>query len=180
VLSNKHLSEQFKVSENSITTWLKQLNDKYISMQTAYSTSEQTMVRKIYILPNYELPEPSTLGNNNIYIDNNNNNNKYQVRFGSPNIDELTKKAYEHIVKLFPEKTQPKAEQTKYEWKLIIQELADEGYNQRKVYNVCQVVRENHFWQNKFYTIKQLTKINKNGVKYIDYFLLQFKDEITY
>jgi len=189
-VTNQEFAEMFNTSRVSISNWLNQLEKEgLIYRDISYDIANKTKIRKIFVnnskegfIPKVKFNDESKayLSSYNIYnnknINTNNINNKYIYK-GDLTFDEMTEKSFDHIVGLFPIQTRPKSPQTIFEWKTIIQELANDGYEQREVYKICALVRESEFWHDKFVTIKQLVKVNKNGVKNIDFFKFKYLED---
>ena len=189
-ITNQELAEMFNTSRVSLSNWLNQLEkEEFIYRDISYDIANKIKVRKIFVnnskvnlIPKVKLREESKAdlsSHNNIYNNTNNTkyiNNKYIYK-EDLTFDEMTEKSFDHIVGLFPAQTRPKSPQTIFEWKTIIQELANDGYEQRDVYKICALVRESEFWHDKFVTIKQLVKVNKNGVRNIDFFKFKYLED---
>jgi hypothetical protein len=117
-------------------------------------------------------PLPGNQQQSNIYIDNiynNKSNIKHDIRVLN---------AFEHFVKLFPEKNQPKTEAQKTKWLSCLDKIQRiDGYDLGEVYLKCKELRNDSFWQNNFLSILKLRNVDKNGVKYIDRFM--YKKNVT-
>jgi hypothetical protein len=130
-----------------------------IPIEEKLNTPIEEKLKDIYILTN----------NNNI---NNNNSTKSKKRQYS----EKTTKAFSHFAALFPLKYRPKTDAQKNKWLDCLDKIERlDGYNLREVYNVSKELRKDEFWQNNFLSILKLRNTDKNGIKYIDRFMVQHK-----
>ena len=87
-----------------------------------------------------------------------------------------TKKAFSHFAELFPLKYRPKTESQKNKWLDCLDKIERlDGYNLREVYNISKELRNDEFWSNNFLSILKLRNTDKNGIKYIDRFMVQHK-----
>jgi hypothetical protein len=90
--------------------------------------------------------------------------------------DDKTKTAFPHFAALFDLKYRPKTETQKIKWLDCLDKLQRlDGYDLREVYNVSKNLRNDEFWQNNFLSILKLRNTDKNGIKYIDRFMVQHK-----
>jgi hypothetical protein len=102
-----------------------------------------------------------------ISINNTNNNNKY-ICTKSENVE----KAYTHFVQLFPKRYRPKTPATIEKWKVCLDRIERiDGYDLRKVYEVCKQLRQDQFWSENFLSVLKLRNNDKNGIRYIDRFM---------
>ena len=102
-----------------------------------------------------------------ISINNTNNNNKY-ICTKSENVE----KAYQHFVQLFPKRYRPKTPATIEKWKVCLDRIERiDGYDLRKVYEVCKQLRQDQFWSENFLSVLKLRNNDKNGIRYIDRFM---------
>ena len=84
--------------------------------------------------------------------------------------------ALSHFAALFPLKYRPKTDAQKNKWLDCLDKIERlDGYNLREVYNVAKELRNDEFWQNNFLSILKLRNTDKNGIKYIDRFMVQHK-----
>jgi hypothetical protein len=121
--------------------------------------------------PSTEKPSPENPIQSNtitsISINNTNNNNKY-ICTKSENVE----KAYTHFVQLFPKRYRPKTPATIEKWKVCLDRIERiDGYDLRKVYEVCRQLRQDQFWSENFLSVLKLRNSDKNGVRYIDRFM---------
>lgn len=102
-----------------------------------------------------------------ISINNTNNNNKY-ICTKSENVE----KAYQHFVQLFPKRYRPKTPATIEKWKVCLDRIERiDGYDLRKVYEVCKQLRQDQFWSENFLSVLKLRNNDKNGIRYVDRFM---------
>ncbi|QDP61093.1 MAG: hypothetical protein Unbinned5858contig1001_22 [Prokaryotic dsDNA virus sp.] len=100
---------------------------------------------------------------------NNNNNIDYS---------EIANKSLEHFINLFPLRYQPKTKSQKNKWLDTLDKIERiDKYDLRKVFRVCQKIRNDNFWSNNFLSLTKLRNNDKNGVKYIHRFMQQFQDK---
>jgi hypothetical protein len=115
-------------------------------------------------------PENPIQSNTITSISNNNtntNNNKY-ICTKSENVE----KAYTHFVQLFPNRYRPKTPAAIEKWKVCLDRIERiDGYDLRKVYEVCKGLRQDQFWSENFLSVLKLRNSDKNGVRYIDRFM---------
>jgi hypothetical protein len=98
---------------------------------------------------------------------NNTNNNKY-ICTKSENVE----KAYTHFVQLFPKRYRPKTPATIEKWKVCLDRIERiDGYDLRKVYEVCKQLRQDSFWSENFLSVLKLRNNDKNGIRYVDRFM---------
>lgn len=121
--------------------------------------------------PSTEKPSPENPIQSNtitsISIDNTNNNNKY-ICTKSENVE----KAYQHFVQLFPKRYRPKTPATIEKWKVCLDRIERiDGYDLRKVYEVCKQLRQDQFWSENFLSVLKLRNNDKNGIRYVDRFM---------
>jgi len=111
--------------------------------------------------------QSNTITSISINNTNNNNNNKY-ICTKSENVE----KAYTHFVQLFPERYRPKTPATIEKWKVCLDRIERiDGYDLRKVYEVCKQLRQDQFWSENFLSVLKLRNNDKNGIRYVDRFM---------
>ena len=186
--SNEYFSKLYGVTKTSISKWISALeNNNFIKIKYKYHTgTKQIKQRRIFIADpfnknsigiekNLNTPlEKKLKGNiynyiNKIKKDNTTKSEKRQF-------DEKTTNAFPHFMEIFPLKYRPKTETQKNKWLDCLDKLQRlDGYDLREVYNVCKNLRNDQFWQNNFLSILKLRNADKNGIKYIDRFMVQQK-----
>lgn len=181
-----HKSEQ-QITINFITNHFKNGRDAVRSAiaeleSLGYLQREQLrqngkIVAYNYILkdaPQTEKPsteKPSTenpIQSNTINRISINNTNKINNSTKSENVE----KAYEHFVQLFPKRYRPKTPATIEKWKVCLDRIERiDGYDLRKVYEVCKGLRQDQFWSENFLSVLKLRNSDKNGIRYVDRFM---------
>jgi len=97
-----------------------------------------------------------------------NNTNKRNTSTKSENVEI----AYKHFVQLFPKRYRPKTPAAIEKWKVCLDRIERiDGYDLRKVYEVCKQLRQDQFWSENFLSVLKLRNNDKNGIRYIDRFM---------
>lgn len=187
--SNEYFSNLYDVSKTSISKWISNLEKNgFIKIKMIYERgTKQIKQRRIYIAPllkktsipiEEKLNTPIEEKLKDIYIltNNNNINNNNSTKSKKRQYSEKTTKAFLHFAELFPLKYRPKTDAQKNKWLDCLDKIERlDGYNLRDVYNVSKELRNDEFWQNNFLSILKLRNTDKNGIKYIDRFMVQHK-----
>lgn len=187
--SNEYFSNLYDVSKTSISKWISNLEkNAFIKIKMIYKPgTKQIKQRQIYIAPllkktsipieeNFNTPIEEKLKDIYILTNNNNINNNNSTKSKKRQYSEKTTKAFSHFAGLFPLKYRPKTEAQKNKWLDCLDKIERlDGYNLREVYNVSKELRNDEFWQNNFLSILKLRNTDKNGIKYIDRFMVQHK-----
>jgi DNA-binding PadR family transcriptional regulator len=187
--SNEYFSNLYDVSKTSISKWISNLEKNgFIKIKMIYERgTKQIKQRRIYIAPllkkssipiEEKLNTPIEEKLKDIYIltNNNNINNNNSTKSKKRQYSEKTTKAFSHFAALFPLKYRPKTDAQKNKWLDCLDKIERlDGYNLREVYNVSKELRNDEFWQNNFLSILKLRNTDKNGIKYIDRFMVQHK-----
>jgi hypothetical protein len=187
--SNEYFSNLYDVSKTSISKWISNLEKNgFIKIKMIYEHgTKQIKQRRIYIAPllkkssipiEEKLNTPIEEKLKDIYIltNNNNINNNNSTKSKKRQYSEKTTKAFSHFASLFPLKYRPKTDAQKNKWLDCLDKIERlDGYNLREVYNVSKELRKDEFWQNNFLSILKLRNTDKNGIKYIDRFMVQHK-----
>jgi hypothetical protein len=187
--SNEYFSNLYDVSKTSISKWISNLEKNgFIKIKMIYERgTKQIKQRRIYIAPllkktsipieeNFNTPIEEKLKDIYILTNNNNINNNNSTKSKKRQYSEKTTKAFSHFAGLFPLKYRPKTEAQKNKWLDCLDKIERlDGYNLREVYNVSKELRNDEFWQNNFLSILKLRNTDKNGIKYIDRFMVQHK-----
>lgn len=187
--SNEYFSNIYDVSKTSISKWISNLEKNgFIKIKMIYERgTKQIKQRRIYIAPllkkslipiEEKLNTPIEEKLKDIYIltNNNNINNNNSTKSKKRQYSEKTTKAFSHFAALFPLKYRPKTDAQKNKWLDCLDKIQRlDGYNLREVYNVSKELRNDEFWQNNFLSILKLRNTDKNGIKYIDRFMVQHK-----
>jgi hypothetical protein len=187
--SNEYFSNLYDVSKTSISKWISNLEKNgFVKIKMIYERgTKQIKQRQIYIAPllkktsipiEEKLNTPIEEKLKDIYIltNNNNINNNNSTKSKKRQYSEKTTKAFSHFASLFPLKYRPKTDAQKNKWLDCLDKIERlDGYNLREVYNVSKELRNDEFWQNNFLSILKLRNTDKNGIKYIDRFMVQHK-----
>lgn len=186
--SNDYFANLYDVSKTSVSKWISNLEkNKFIRLKMIYQKgTKQIKERRIYIAPllkKTSIPIEEKLNTPieeklkvNIYNNINNIKKEYSTKSEKRQFDDKTKTAFPHFAALFDLKYQPKTETQKIKWLDCLDKLQRlDGYDLREVYNVSKNLRNDEFWQNNFLSILKLRNTDKNGIKYIDRFMIQHK-----
>lgn len=186
--SNDYFANLYDVSKTSVSKWISNLEkNKFIRLKMIYQKgTKQIKERRIYITPllkKTSIPIEEKLNTPieeklkvNIYNNINNIKKEYTTKSEKRQFDDKTKTAFPHFVEIFPIKYHPKTENQKIKWLDCLDKLQRlDGYDLREVYNVSKNLRNDEFWQNNFLSILKLRNTDKNGIKYIDRFMIQHK-----
>ena len=121
--------------------------------------------------PSTEKPSPENPIQSNTSIYSNKDITTYTKRNTSTK-SENVEKAYEHFVQLFPKRYRPKTPATIEKWKACLDRIERiDGYDLRKVYEVCKQLRQDSFWSENFLSVLKLRNNDKNGIRYVDRFM---------
>ena len=188
--SNDYFANLYDVSKTSVSKWISNLEkNKFIRLKMIYQKgTKQIKERRIYIAPllkKSSIPIEEKLNTPieeklkvNIYNNINNIKKEYTTKSEKRQYLEKTTKAFPHFVEIFPIKYQPKTENQKTKWLDCLDKLQRlDGYDLREVYNISKNLRNDEFWQNNFLSILKLRNTDKNGIKYIDRFMVQHKSK---
>lgn len=90
-------------------------------------------------------------------------------------IDDL----YNFFISTIPERFIPKTDTLKNSWKDALYKCHRiDKYEYWQIKDIIDIFREDEFWTNNFFSPLKLRALNKDGIKYIDYFYEKIKDEI--
>tara|TARA_R110000772_G_scaffold65396_1_gene145947 strand:- start:2399 stop:3337 length:939 start_codon:yes stop_codon:yes gene_type:complete len=93
-----------------------------------------------------------------------------------PLFNEIVLKAFPHFVSLFPDQYKPTSDVQKMRWLECLDKIERiDKYDLRDVYNVAKDLRNDEFWQTNFLSILKFRNLDKNGIKYIDRFMINQK-----
>jgi hypothetical protein len=121
--------------------------------------------------PSTEKPSPENPIQSNTSIYSNKDITTYTKRNTSTK-SENVEKAYQHFVQLFPKRYRPKTPATIEKWKVCLDRIERiDGYDLRKVYEVCRQLRQDQFWSENFLSVLKLRNNDKNGIRYVDRFM---------
>tara|TARA_R110000851_G_scaffold158169_6_gene301112 strand:- start:213 stop:1145 length:933 start_codon:yes stop_codon:yes gene_type:complete len=121
-------------------------------------------------------PQQSNTINTNVITNKRNTNVRSATKSKTPLYNEITLKAFPHFVELFPIQYKPKGENQKNKWLDCLDKIQRiDKYDLHKVYEVTKELRSDDFWQTNFLSILKFRNLDKNGIKYIDRFMLNQK-----
>lgn len=121
--------------------------------------------------PSTGKPSPENPIQSNTSIYSNKDITTYTKRNTSTK-SENVEKAYTHFVQLFPKRYRPKTPATIEKWKVCLDRIERiDGYDLRKVYEVCKQLRQDQFWSENFLSVLKLRNNDKNGIRYVDRFM---------
>tara|TARA_R110000823_G_scaffold24698_8_gene73358 strand:+ start:1188 stop:2120 length:933 start_codon:yes stop_codon:yes gene_type:complete len=121
-------------------------------------------------------PQQSNTINTNVITNKRNTNVRSATKSKTPPYNEITLKAFPHFVELFPIQYKPKGENQKNKWLDCLDKIQRiDKYDLHKVYEVTKELRSDDFWQTNFLSILKFRNLDKNGIKYIDRFMLNQK-----
>ena len=121
--------------------------------------------------PSTGKPSPENPIQSNTSIYSNKDITTYTKRNTSTK-SENVEKAYQHFVQLFPKRYRPKTPATIEKWKVCLDRIERiDGYDLRKVYEVCKQLRQDQFWSENFLSVLKLRNNDKNGIRYVDRFM---------
>jgi len=187
--SNSYFANLYNVSKVSVSNWISNLEkNKFIRLEMIYkSGSKEIEQRKIFILPllkktlipikeNFNTPIKENfkdIYNTNVLYNNNTKKNNKYTKSKTPEFSETVLKAFPHFVSLFPDQYKPKSEAQKNKWMDCLDKIERiDKYKLTEVYKVAKDLRSDDFWQSNFLSILKLRNADKNGIKYIDRFML--------
>ena len=111
---------------------------------------------------------------------NNNINTISNIIPNDKKYDPLVVSSFDYFVELFPEKNRPKTKTNINRWLDILDKIHRiDKYDLRKVYLRCKELRNDPFWEINFLSLVKLRNYNKDGIKYIDYFMYKPKPNLT-
>lgn len=188
--SNDYFANLYGVSKTSVSKWISSLEkNKFIRVKMIYQKdTKQIKERRIYIstlLKKTSIPIEEKLNTPieeklkvNIYNNINNIKDNNSTKFEKRQYSQITQKAFSHFANLFPEKYRPKTQLQKNKWLDCLEKIQKiDKYDLREVYNLAKNLRQDEFWQNNFLTILKFRNNDKNGIKYIDRFMNQYKSK---
>lgn len=188
--SNEYFSQLYNVSKVSISKWISNLEkNEFLRIKMIYEKgTKQIKERRIYIVPllkkslipikekfNTPLKEKFK---DNILTNTNNKEKNNSTKSKTPEFNEITNKAFPHFVSLFPINYRPKTKAQKHKWLDCLDKIQRiDKYNLRDVYNVAKELRNDQFWQKNFLSILKFRNNDKNGIKYIDRFMEDYRSK---
>jgi len=149
------------------------LNDKPKKVKPTVAEKTAT-VKTAAVKPGPVNPQQSNTNTN--YITKEILKKEIPTKSKTPQYNSTVLKAFPHFVELFPIQYKPKTENQKNRWLDCLDKLQRiDKYNLRDVYNITKFLRADDFWQTNFLSILKFRNTDKNGIKYIDRFMLQHK-----
>ena len=186
--SNEYFANLYGVSKTSISKWISNLEkNKFIKIKMVYQRgTKQIKERRIYIAPllkKSSIPIEEKLNTpieeklkGNIYNKLNNKEKNNTTKSKKRQFDSNIENAFPHFAALFPLKYRPKTDAQTNKWLDCLDKLQRlDGYDLRDVYKVAKNLRNDEFWSNNFLSILKFRNNDKNGIKYIDRFMVQHK-----
>jgi predicted transcriptional regulator len=149
------------------------LNDK---PKKITATGKTVTGKTAAVKPGPVNPQQSNTINTNVITNKRNTNVQSATKLKTPLYNEITLKAFPHFVELFPIQYKPKGETQKNKWLDCLDKLQRiDKYSLHDVYEVTKTLRNDEFWQTNFLSILKFRNLDKNGIKYIDRFMLNQK-----
>jgi len=189
--SNEYFANLYGCSKNTVSKWISNLSkNKFLRLKMIYEKGTKNIKeRRIYISNLYDKKDIGIAENGYtpigqkgevIYINNNINNIKKNniQNVKAPLFTEITEKAFPHFISLFPLNYRPKTKAQKNKWLECLDKIQRiDKYNLRDVYNVAKDLRNDQFWSKNFLSILKLRNTDKNGIKYIDRFMEDYRSK---
>jgi predicted transcriptional regulator len=149
------------------------LNDKPKKVKPT-ATGKTATVKTAAVKPAPVNPQQSNTNIN--YITKEILNKEIPTKSKTPQYNSTVLKAFPHFVELFPIQYKPKTQNQKNRWMDCLDKIQRiDKYNLRDVYNITKFLRADDFWQTNFLSILKFRNLDKNGIKYIDRFMLMQK-----
>ena len=124
------------------------------------------------------LTEKQQQSNNNSI--NNNINTISNIIPNDKKYDPLVVSSFDYFVELFPEKNRPKTKTNINRWLDILDKIHRiDKYDLREVYLRCKELRNDPFWETNFLSLVKLRNYNRDGIRYIDYFMYKPKPNLN-
>ena len=152
------------------------LNDKPNKATKNHRNRKNRDGKTATVKPGPVNPQQSNTINTNVITNKRNTNVRTATKSKTPLYNEITLKAFPHFVELFPIQYKPKGETQKNKWLDCLDKLQRiDKYSLHDVYEVTKTLRNDEFWQTNFLSILKFRNLDKNGIKYIDRFMLNQK-----
>ena len=152
------------------------LNDKPNDTTKTHRNGKNRGGKTAAVKPGPVNPQQSNTINTNVITNKRNTNVRSATKSKTPLYNEITLKAFPHFVELFPIQYKPKGETQKNKWLDCLDKLQRiDKYSLHDVYEVTKTLRNDEFWQTNFLSILKFRNLDKNGIKYIDRFMLNQK-----
>lgn len=111
---------------------------------------------------------------------NNNINTISNIIPNDKKYDPLVVSSFDYFVELFPEKNRPKTKTNINRWLDILDKIHRiDKYDLREVYLRCKELRNDPFWEINFLSLVKLRNYNRDGIRYIDYFMYKPKPNLN-
>ena len=111
---------------------------------------------------------------------NNNINTISNIIPNDKKYDPLVVSSFDYFVELFPEKNRPKTKTNINRWLDILDKIHRiDKYDLREVYLRCKELRNDPFWETNFLSLVKLRNYNRDGIRYIDYFMYKPKPNLN-
>jgi predicted transcriptional regulator len=152
------------------------LNDKPIDTTKSHRNGKNRDGKTAAVKPGPVNPQQSNTINTNVITNKRNTKEETNTKSKTPTYNEIVIKAFPHFVELFPIEYKPKGESQKKRWLDCLDKLQRiDKYDLRDVYEVTKSLRNDEFWQTNFLSILKFRNLDKNGIKYIDRFMINQK-----
>jgi hypothetical protein len=152
------------------------LNDKPTDTNKTHRNGKNRGGLTATVKPGPVNPQQSNTINTNVITNKRNTNVRSATKSKTPLYNEKTIKAFPHFVDLFPIQYKPKGENQENKWLDCLDKLQRiDKYDLRDIYEVTKSLRSDEFWQTNFLSILKFRNLDKNGIKYIDRFMLNQK-----
>lgn len=126
--------------------------------------------------PLSEKPLPENHQQSNI----NNNTYKSNIKTNAKNYDKIVTDAFDYFVELFPIKNRPTTKTNIDRWLDTLDKIHRiDKYDLRQVYLKCKELRNDSFWETNFLSLVKLRNYNREGIRYIDYFMYKPKPNVN-
>jgi len=171
--SNDYFANIYKVSPKTISRWITELkNASHIKVEYKYDDKRVSgrFIAVKGVDKNVHRGGQKCLGgvdkNVPVYNTSSTTNNKEEYI-----VPEKLKEAYRHILPLFPERYKPKDKKTHLIWVKELEKLdKNYGYSPRHVYVILSKAFKDPFWSKNLRSLRKLTQLNKEGIRFIDIF----------
>jgi hypothetical protein len=152
------------------------LNDKPNKATKNHRNRKNRDGKTATVKPGPVNPQQSNTINTNVITNKRNTNVRSATKSKTPLYNEITLKAFPHFVELFPIQYKPTSDSQKMRWLECLDKIQRiDKYDLRDVYNVAKDLRNDEFWQTNFLSILKFRNLDKNGIKYIDRFMINQK-----
>ncbi len=106
--------------------------------------------------------------------------NKSNIKPNAKIYDKIVTDAFDYFVELFPIKNRPTTKTNIDRWLDTLDKIHRiDKYDLRQVYLKCKELRNNSFWETNFLSLVKLRNYNREGIRYIDYFMYKPKPNVN-